>query len=56
MDKRLTWPHPLAASIDHVLPIAHGGGDVPANVQLAHLRCNVRKRDRGGAEQLALIG
>lgn len=48
-------PHPKAPTIDHVLPLAHGGEDVRANVQLAHFECNWRKRDRG-TQQLALIG
>lgn len=51
-------PDPLSASIDHVVPLAEGGGDVRANVQLAHLRCNLSKSDRAlpQGEQLRLIG
>lgn len=52
---QLAAPHPRSPSIDHVIPIAEGGGDVRANVQLAHWICNVRKGARG-AQQLALIG
>lgn len=48
-------PHPKAPTIDHVLPIAAGGEDVRANVQLAHFICNCLKSD-GGTQQLALIG
>ena len=48
-------PHPKAPSLDHIVPLAEGGQHVKANVQLAHLGCNVRKRD-GGQQQLALIG
>lgn len=48
-------PHPKAPTIDHVLPIAVGGDDTRANVQLAHFQCNVRK-SVGGSQQLALIG
>lgn len=48
-------PHPKAPTIDHVLPIAAGGQDVRANVQLAHFECNWQKSD-GGTQQLALIG
>lgn len=33
----------MGPSIDHILPLARGGGDVPNNVQLAHLVCNMRK-------------
>lgn len=32
-----------APTIDHVLPLAKGGSDTPANVQLAHFICNSRK-------------
>lgn len=48
-------PHPKAPTIDHVLPIAAGGQDIRANVQLAHFECNWRKSD-GGTQQLALVG
>jgi len=34
-------PHPLSPSLDHVVPLAHGGAHEPGNVALAHLRCNV---------------
>lgn len=56
VDSRLAWPHPMSASMDHVVPLTKGGAHDPANVQLAHLRCNVAKSNRGGGEQLALIG
>lgn len=49
-------PHPKAPTIDHLLPLACGGDDTRANVALAHFSCNVYKQDRGGNEQLALIG
>lgn len=35
--------------LDHIVPISAGGTDEPANVQLAHPRCNKIK----GAKQLA---
>jgi 5-methylcytosine-specific restriction endonuclease McrA len=38
-------PHPLAPTIDHVLPLARGGAHAPWNVQAAHFLCNSRKRD-----------
>lgn len=46
VDPLLSHPDPLSASLDHVVPIAKGGGHVRANVQCAHLRCNLSKRDR----------
>lgn len=33
-------------SLDHIVPLARGGTHEPANVQLAHLRCNIRKGTR----------
>lgn len=54
--KTLRYPHQMSASLDHVIPISAGGSHEMANVRAAHLICNVRKRDRGGNEQLLLIG
>ncbi len=48
-------PDPLCASIDHIVPVAAGGTNDLANLQLAHLRCNLVKRDRG-TDQLRFIG
>lgn len=48
-------PHPKSPVIDHVLPLARGGDDTRANVQLAHFLCNSIK-SAGGSQQLALIG
>ena len=39
-------PHPLAPTIDHVIPLARGGWHAPDNVQAAHFLCNSRKSDR----------
>lgn len=51
----LRSPHPLSATLDHVLPIALGGGHTYANTQLAHRGCNLAKGIKG-SDQLALIG
>lgn len=37
---------PLAASIDHMLPISRGGSDDDSNLQITHLRCNLLKHDQ----------
>lgn len=46
MDGRLTWPHPLSKSVDHIMPLALGGTHERHNLQWAHLRCNVSKGAR----------
>lgn len=56
VDKKLAWPHPMSKSLDHVIPIARHGAHVKANVQLAHLHCNLSKQDRCYGEQLMLFG
>lgn len=43
MDKSV--PHPLAPTIDHIVPLARGGTHEPANVQAAHFLCNATKSD-----------
>lgn len=58
VDKDLAWPDPMSKSLDHIVPLSCGGDHVRANVQLAHMTCNVRKNagyiETG--EQLMLIG
>lgn len=49
-------PHPLAPTLDHLIPLADGGTHEPANVRTAHFSCNSLKNCRGGGEQLMLIG
>lgn len=56
VSRTLTWPHPKSASLDHVVPLSEGGGHTRANVRLSHLRCNISRNNRGGGEQLALLG
>jgi len=50
------WPHPLSPTIDHIIPLSEGGHHVRANVRCAHARCNVSRGNRGGNDQLLLIG
>jgi len=35
----------LRPTFDHIRPRSKGGGDDPANLQLAHARCNKQKGD-----------
>lgn len=54
--KSFKAPHPRSKSIDHVVPLIEGGDDTAANKRASHLLCNTARRDRGGNEQLAMIG
>ncbi len=47
VDFSLKYPNPLAASVDHIIPIKRGGhpSDID-NLQLAHWICNRQKADR----------
>jgi len=53
-------PHPRAPTVDHIIPLGLGvendGWHSNANSWCACFECNCIKRDRGGGEQLALIG
>jgi hypothetical protein len=46
IDKSLRWPHPQAGSVDHIVPVSHGGTDASSNLQLTHLHCNVSRRNK----------
>jgi 5-methylcytosine-specific restriction endonuclease McrA len=37
---------PMRPSVDHTIPLSRGGKHEPGNLQLAHYRCNLQKRDR----------
>lgn len=56
VNMRLVGPYDMAPSIDHIVPLSRGGDDTTANVQLAHWLCNIRKGNRVGEVQLALVG
>lgn len=44
------------ASPDHIVPLSRGGEHVLENLQAAHKKCNYSKGNRGGGEQLRVIG
>jgi len=48
VDKKLTYPDDMSASLDHKKPLSRGGHHTRANVQLAHLKCNLAKGARYG--------
>lgn len=56
VDRTLPYPHPKSASLDHIVPLSVGGKHVLTNVQIAHFGCNMAKGNRGGGEQLLLVG
>ena len=47
VDFKLKFPHPLSATIDHIVPVSKGGhpSDI-SNLQLAHLSCNRAKANK----------
>lgn len=47
VDFSLKSPHPLSATVDHIIPVAKGGhpSDID-NLQLAHRCCNRAKSDK----------
>jgi 5-methylcytosine-specific restriction endonuclease McrA len=47
---------PMRASIDHIVPRSISHDDSLTNLQLAHWKCNTTKSNRGGGEQLLLVG
>lgn len=47
---------PRMPSMDHIVPLSRGGQHELANVHLTHYRCNLSKGNRGGGEQLRLVG
>lgn len=56
VNPKLKHPHPMSATIDHLIPLARGGTHRLNNVKLAHSVCNKRKGTRACNEQLLLIG
>lgn len=46
VDRALGHPHPMSASIDHVVPVCRGGDNSLSNLRLTHLRCNLSRGAR----------
>lgn len=44
VEASVSYPDPMSASLDHVVPLSIGGHHVWDNVQLAHLDCNNKKQ------------
>lgn len=56
VDRSVEWPHPLYPTLDHIVPLSKGGEHARANTRLACWAHNAERGNRGGNEQLALIG
>jgi hypothetical protein len=48
------FPNPRAATVDHIVPLAKGGGHTYLNVQCACFECNCLKQDGSANDQLRL--
>lgn len=46
IDPEVAYPHPLSASLDHVMPLVRGGAHSRANCAASHFTCNASKKDR----------
>ena len=46
INKDTKWPDPGSPSIDHIIPLSKGGHHIKANLQSAHLSCNMGKGNR----------
>jgi hypothetical protein len=56
ISQKAKYPDRRSASIDHVVPLSEGGGDTAPNKRASHLGCNLARGNRGGMDQLAMIG
>lgn len=52
----LRVPNHQAGTVDHIVPRCEGGAHDPANLRASHFICNTRRNNKGGNEQLMLIG
>ena len=46
VDYSLPANHPMGPTVDHLLPLSHGGIDCDSNVALAHWSCNIKRGNR----------
>lgn len=44
IDKKLKFPHPRAATLEHLTPLSRGGTHTLENVSCAHFSCNAQKQ------------
>lgn len=66
VNRHLRYPEPMSWSIDHIVPLVHGGLHTYDNTRITHLHCNVRRgaargelcptdSSSGNSQQLALL-
>jgi 5-methylcytosine-specific restriction endonuclease McrA len=56
VSKEVSSVHKRHATIDHIIPLAHGGQHTRVNVQTACRACNMAKSDRLDGVQMRLMG
>lgn len=56
IDPRLSYPHQMSGSLDHVIPFSLGGTYTRENIRAAHLDCNRKKHTKAMNEQIMLVG
>jgi 5-methylcytosine-specific restriction endonuclease McrA len=55
VDKSLAYPDPFSPSLDHVVPVSKGGSHTLGNLQLAHLRCNLKKYNHSNSQSVSIL-
>lgn len=45
VDRRLRFPHYMAATVEHIIPISRGGTHTWENVSMSHAKCNFTRSD-----------
>ncbi len=52
IDRNRTYPDPMCASLDHVVPLSMGGTNAAENLQASHLVCNMKASNKKKAGSL----
>lgn len=52
VDMSLPGMHPKGPTIEHIIPVSHGGTNAPSNVVLAHRRCNQSRGNRTPSQMI----
>jgi hypothetical protein len=55
VDKSLAYPDPFSPSLDHVVPVSKGGSHTLGNLQLTHLRCNLKKYNHSNSQSVSIL-